>query len=138
MAVEDHLARLSRVAHAHRMDGNKFEKADVRTAWRDTTSFMAAHKFDNRVLLMGRTLNDYKMRLATCALTLSGARRPKRGILDLGGTTLKWLFGVSTQADLHDLNSRIEALTASEKTVLHLLDHHASIFNETLQITRSN
>jgi hypothetical protein len=138
MAVEDHLAQLSRVAHAHRMDGNKFEKADVRTAWRDTTSFMAAHKIDNRVLLMGRTLNDSKTRLATCALTLSGARRPKRGILDLGGTTLKWLFGVSTQADLQDLNSRIEALAVSDKTVIHLLDQHASIINETLQLTRSN
>ncbi|KZR96153.1 Uncharacterized protein APZ42_009673, partial [Daphnia magna] len=137
-AVEDHLAKLSRVAHAHHMDGTKFEKDDVRTAWRDTTSFMAANKIDNQVRLMGRTLNDSKTRLATCALTLSGARRPKRGILDLGGSTLKWLFGVSTQADLQDLNSRIEALTNSDKTVIHLLDQHASIINETLQITRSN
>ncbi|KZS11578.1 Uncharacterized protein APZ42_023719 [Daphnia magna] len=115
-AVEDHLAKLSRVAHAHHMDGTKFEKDDVRTAWRDTTSFMTANKIDNQVRLMGRTLNDSKTRLATCALTLSGARRPKRGILDLGGSTLKWLFGVSTQADLQDLNSRIEALTNSDKT----------------------
>ncbi|KZS03675.1 Uncharacterized protein APZ42_033546, partial [Daphnia magna] len=137
-AVEDHLAKLSQVAHDHHMDGIKFEKDDVRTAWRDTTSFMAANKIDNQVRLMGRTLNDSKTRLATCALTLSGARRPKRGILDLGGTTLKWLFGVSTQADLQDLNSRIEALTNSDKTVIHLLDQHASIINETLQITRSN
>ncbi|KAK4007141.1 hypothetical protein OUZ56_012302 [Daphnia magna] len=84
-AVEDHLAKLSRVAHAHHMDGTKFEKDDVSTAWRDTTSLMTANKIDNQVRLMGRTLNDSKTRLATCALTLSGARRPKRGILDLGG-----------------------------------------------------
>ena len=62
----------------------------------------------------------------------------KRGILDIGGTALKWLFGVSTQQDLVDLSMDMENMGHNQQQIVHLLDKQATIVNETLQITRDN
>ena len=137
-AIEQHLSDLSQVAIKHRKDGVHFEKTDASSAWRDTTSFMAADKIDKRVLLLRRTLLTSKTRLAACALSLLGANRPKRAVFDFGGTALKWLFGISTNAEFLNLNSRIESMETHDRTVVHLLERHASIVNETLQISRGN
>lgn len=136
--VEKHLEEMSSLAAKHRKDGANFEKMDAHTAWRDTTSFMAADKIDKKVLLLSRAVNNSKSRLTTCALTLSGAGRPKRGVLDAGGSMLKWLFGVTTQADLLDLHNKIETMGKQNREIVHVLDKHASIVNETLQLTREN
>jgi hypothetical protein len=137
-AIEQHLSDLSQVAIKHRKDGVHFEKTDASSAWRDTTSFMAADKIDKRVLLLRQTLLTSKTRLAACALSLLGAYRPKRAIFDFGVTALKWLFGISTNAEFLNLNSRIESMETHDRTVVHLLECHASIVNETLQISRGN
>ncbi|KAK4007050.1 hypothetical protein OUZ56_012205 [Daphnia magna] len=36
-----------------------------------------------------------------------GPRRAKRGIIDVGGTALHWLFGVATSQDLEGLNGQL-------------------------------
>ncbi|KZS02277.1 Uncharacterized protein APZ42_000741 [Daphnia magna] len=51
---------------------------------------------------------------------------------------LKWLFGVTTHADLLNLNNKIETMGKQNREVVHVLDKHASIVNETLQLTREN
>ncbi|XP_045023829.1 uncharacterized protein LOC123468593 [Daphnia magna] len=83
--VEKHLEEMSSLAAKHRKDGANFEKMDAHTAWRDTTSFMAADKIDKKVLLLSRAVNNSKNR-----------------------------------------------------EIVHVLDKHASIVNETLQLTREN
>ena len=99
---------------------------------------MAADKIDKRVLLLRRTLLTFKTRLEACALSLLGSNRPKRAIFDFEGTALKWLFGISTNKEFLNLNSRIESMETYDQTVVHLLERHASIVNTTLQISRGN
>jgi len=62
----------------------------------------------------------------------------RRGILDIVGTALKWLFGVSTQQDLVELSGDIENIGHRQQQIVHLLDKQATIVIETLQITRDN
>lgn len=126
-ALDKHLNDLSQVAPKHRKDEATFEKTDAHSAWRDTTSYMAADKIEKRVSLLRRTLNNSQSRLTTYYMSLSGTHRPKRGIINLGGTTLKWLFGLSTEADLQILNNRIETMETRDQTVVHILDQHAYI-----------
>ena len=54
----------------------------------------------------------------------------KRGILDIGGTALKWLFGVSTQSDLIELNTEMEKRGIQQQQIVHLLDKQATIMNK--------
>jgi hypothetical protein len=55
---------------------------------------MAAGKIETKVFFFSTFLNMTKNRVSTCTMALSEEK--KRGILDIGGTALKWLFGVST------------------------------------------
>ncbi|KAK4030895.1 hypothetical protein OUZ56_024281 [Daphnia magna] len=57
--VENHLDEMS-LAAKHKKDGANFEKMDAHTAWRDTTSFMAADKIEKKVLLLSRAVNNSK------------------------------------------------------------------------------
>jgi leucyl aminopeptidase len=59
-------------------------------------------------------------------------------VIDGGGSALKWLFGVTTQADLAGLNKKISGLTGRENEIVHLMDHQATVVNESFWEIRTN
>ncbi|KAK4017794.1 hypothetical protein OUZ56_033600 [Daphnia magna] len=65
------------------------------------------------------------------AVNLPLARR-KRGLVDGGGKVLSWLFGVSTQEDLQHVHGRLDKLSTEATSIVHALEVHASLINETL------
>jgi tetrahydromethanopterin S-methyltransferase subunit B len=50
----------------------------------------------------------------------------RRGILNLGGTVLKSLFGVAVAADVLQLHTAIDKLRAREGDIVHSLDDQVS------------
>lgn len=79
---------------------------------------------------------DDRIRTTLKTLGRPDTPRPKRGILDGGGTALKWLFGVATEDDFERLNHQLSNLSAQQKEVVHLLEHQASVVNESLSESR--
>ena len=136
-SVELLLTQLSEAAKRHRADADSFHKKDVRTSFRDTSSYMAAEKIETKVFFFSTLLNMTKNRVSICTMALSG-EKTKRGILDIGGTALKWLFGVSTQSDLMELNTEMENRGIQQQQIVHLLDKQATIVNQTQQIAHSS
>ncbi|KAK4007349.1 hypothetical protein OUZ56_012509 [Daphnia magna] len=63
--------------------------------------------------------------------------RVKRGLVDGGGRLINWLFGVSTQEDLEHVNGRINKLSTETTSIVHALEVHASLINETLWETKA-
>jgi hypothetical protein len=98
---------------------------------------MAARKIETKVFFFSTLLNMTKDRVSTCTMALSG-EKTKRGILDIGGTALKWLFGVSTQSDLMERNTEMEKKGIQQQQIVHLLDKQATIVNQTQQIAHSS
>ncbi|KZS03803.1 Uncharacterized protein APZ42_033383 [Daphnia magna] len=62
-----------------------------------------------------------------------GPRRAKRGIIDVGGTALHWLFGVATSQDLEGLNGQLQALGGETLGIVSAVAHQATLVNETLR-----
>ncbi|XP_057379621.1 uncharacterized protein LOC130701715 [Daphnia carinata] len=62
-----------------------------------------------------------------------GPRRAKRGIIDVGGTALQWLFGVATSQDLEELNGQLQALGGETSGIVSAVAHQATLVNETLR-----
>jgi hypothetical protein len=56
----------------------------------------------------------------------------------MGGTALKWLFGVSTQSDLIDLHTEMEKRGLQQQQIVHLIDKQVTIANQTQQIAHSS
>lgn len=81
---------------------------------------------------------DDRIRTTLNILNRPDTPRPKRGILDGGGTALKWLFGVATESDFERLNHQLGNLSVRQKEVVHLLEHQASVVNESLSESRKN
>jgi hypothetical protein len=46
----------------------------------------------------------------------------RRGLIDVGGTLLKTLFGIATVADLSDLHTTVDDLHRKENTIVHSLN----------------
>lgn len=76
-------------------------------------------------------LNELK-----AAVNLEGTRT-KRALVDGGGKILYWLFGGSTQEDLEHVNNRVEKLSTETTSIVHALEVHASLINETLWQTQA-
>ncbi|KAK4012320.1 hypothetical protein OUZ56_021420 [Daphnia magna] len=64
--------------------------------------------------------------------------RVKRGLVNGGGRLLNWLFGVSTQEDLEQVNGQINKLSTETTSIAHALEVHASLINETLWETKAS
>ena len=137
ISVELLIKQLSDIAACHRKDVMSFHATDVSSAFRDTSRFMAAEKIETKVLVFSTLLNMTKSRLSTCTMALTSGKM-RRGILDIGGTALKWLLGVSIQQDLVESSADMENMGHRQQQIVHLLDKQATIVNETLQVTRDN
>ena len=91
-----------------------------------------AKKLDVKCNWFERELNQSEHRLATFRDAIGSPHRHRRAVIDGGGSVLKWLFGVATQADLTGLNKKISGLTRRENEIVHLMDHQATVVNESL------
>ncbi|KAI9565087.1 hypothetical protein GHT06_008841 [Daphnia sinensis] len=58
--------------------------------------------------------------------------RRQRGVMDGGGTVLNRLFGVATTDDLVKVNKNIEQLSTESTAIVHALEVHTSLINETV------
>ncbi|KAI9557206.1 hypothetical protein GHT06_017023 [Daphnia sinensis] len=66
--------------------------------------------------------------------TVCAPRRPRRqrGVMDGGGTVMNRLFWVATTDHLVKLNKNIEQLSMESAAIVHALEVHTSIINETV------
>jgi methyl-accepting chemotaxis protein len=78
-----------------------------------------------------RRLNELK------AAVSSEGPRTKRALVDGGGKILSWLFGVSTQEELEHVNDHVEKLSTETTSIVHAMEVHASLINETLWETKA-
>lgn len=70
--------------------------------------------------------------------TISTNSNRPRGIVDGGGKTLHWMFGVTTDKELEKVNKKIELLSTENTAVVHALEMQASVVNETLWEVQAN
>lgn len=61
--------------------------------------------------------------------TLPSGPRVPRGILNIGGHVLNFLFGVLTTTHYEELNTKIESLQGSNKEIQHVISEQLSIVN---------
>ena len=76
-------------------------------------------------------LGNARKRLAEM-ISVVKTGRSKRGIFDGVGQGFKWLFGVATSSDLMAISDRVDGLSKNQEDIVHLMDHQATITNETL------
>ncbi|KAK4013989.1 hypothetical protein OUZ56_026537 [Daphnia magna] len=81
-------------------------------------------------LELSRIIRDWYDTLNEVA---GGPRRPKRGIIDIGGTTLHWMFGAATNQDLEGLNGQLQALGGKTTRIVNAVAYQATLVNETLR-----
>jgi hypothetical protein len=53
----------------------------------------------------------------------------KRGLINMGGSLLKVLFGMATVADLAGLHTTADKLSQTKETVVHALNDQATFIN---------
>jgi hypothetical protein len=58
-------------------------------------------------------------------------QRSKRGLMDVGGSTLQWLFGVATDRDLETLSKQLQTLGRETTGIVHAMGQQATLVNET-------
>ncbi|KAK4024461.1 hypothetical protein OUZ56_009884 [Daphnia magna] len=92
----------------------------------------AAKKLDVKCRWFERELNQSEHRLAIFRDAIGYPAKQRRAVIDGGGSALKWLFGVATQADLSGLNKKITGLAHRENEIVHLMDQQATVVNESL------
>ncbi len=59
-------------------------------------------------------------------------KRNKRGMIDGRGKILNWLFGVSTTEELDKVNNQVAKLSTETTAIVHALETHTTLINETL------
>ena len=74
----------------------------------------------------------------TLNATLTSTRDNPRGLIDLGGKALKWLFGTPSNEDLETINTKLAALAGSNEAIVNVLEEQATIVNETIWTTKLN
>jgi hypothetical protein len=58
-------------------------------------------------------------------------QRSKRGLMDVGGSTLQWLFGVATDRDLETLSKQLQTLGRERTEIVHVMIQQATMVYET-------
>ena len=99
---------------------------------------IAAKRITSRMQSFLKGMENAADRLSNIKKALNTNQRNRRSLVDGGGTILKWLFGVSTQKDLEELNNQIPLLSRNQREVIHIIDKQATVLNESLWETRTN
>jgi hypothetical protein len=79
-------------------------------------------------------VNAFKMRqqrMLALLTTHNGARRSKRGLLDIGGHLLHSLFGVATSGQIARLNEALTEVKDSQQGITHAHTALATVVNQT-------
>jgi enhancing lycopene biosynthesis protein 2 len=85
-----------------------------------------------------------KSALSTLENKLAGLKEylPKadkcRGLIDVGGTILKTLFGVATIVDLGDLHTTVDVLQQKEDAIVHSLNQQVTYLKQLDGLVRFN
>ena len=84
-------------------------------------------------------LNDIEDQLgqANDMIGINNIRKP-RGLIDLGGDVLKWLFGTVTNNDLENINRRLHLNAKTNEDIVHSIEEQASLVSESLRRTHLN
>jgi len=105
--------------------------------WSSNLELLAKERVETKLGMFSELLDYSKKRLETFRRTISSTVRNKRGVIDGGGTVLKWLFGVATQTDLEGINEKVTGLTNRQQEIAHLLQQQATVVNESLWEVRT-
>jgi hypothetical protein len=87
--------------------------------------FVKPHNPINELRQVKATLSSLENRLEDLKDLLPKVDA-RRGLLNLGGSVLKVLFGTVTVADLEKLHETVERLHRNEKTVVHAVNQHVT------------
>lgn len=66
--------------------------------------------------------------------TLTPHSRKERGLINLGGSALKFLFGTLDNGDLQALSHRIDGVAGDSKKILHLLHEQTTIVSQVVKM----
>ena len=86
-----------------------------------------ANQWIQRLDRKQRTLQN----LITATVHGSTDRRVKRGVINLGGSFLQWLFGTATDADIQACRRLIEITRIQQKLLVHVSDKLVTVVNHT-------
>jgi len=64
--------------------------------------------------------------------------RSKRGIMDFGGTVLKWLFGVATTSDIKKIAEAVQREKGRNVEVFQMIEIQTSLINEAVWASQTN
>ena len=104
----------------------------MKSSHKEIKSFTQLTKFfHTKASMCVADLDEVTRRFDSNMLVLAHVRN-RRGVFDGVGTGLKWLFGVSTTSDLEQINSQVANLQNNQEEMTHIMQHQASIANETL------
>ena len=101
------------------------------------------HKLTNDSLATLDTISD-RLSVLTDMLGANTLKFPNpeanrsRGIINLGGDILKWLFGTPNNHDLEKLNSQLKSNSQDKLEIIHALEDQATVVAETFHQTTLN
>ena len=91
------------------------------------------------------TLNAIELRLTESTrvtninlLEENSKVRPTRGMVNLGGDILKWLFGTVSNTDLVNLHNRLQTNAQTNEEIVHSIQDQATTVSENLRRTELN
>ncbi|KAK4024598.1 hypothetical protein OUZ56_010021 [Daphnia magna] len=99
---------------------------------------IAAKRIFSKLRSFSKELESVAEQFTTVKEALNTNQRNRRSLIDGGGSALKWLFGVSTQQDLEELNSQVQQVKLNQKEMIHIMDKQATVLNESLWESRTN
>ena len=120
---------------------NILQQQEVAEKWKNQGSRpqqIAVKRISSRMKIFLREIGNAADQLTNIKGALNTNQRNRRSLIDGGGSVLKWLFGVSTQTDLEELNSQIQLLSGNQREIIHIVDKQATVLNESLWETRTN
>ena len=91
------------------------------------------------------TLNAIEQRLTESILVAnldlvekSSKVRPNRGMINLGGDILKWVFGTASNTDLVNFHSRLQTFAQANEAIVFSIQDQATTVSENLRRTELN
>jgi hypothetical protein len=90
----------------------------------------------NDTYTSARELQQVKVILMLLEERLNGVKTmlprvdARRGLIDLGGSLLKALFGTATVTDLNTLHDTVRALDENEENVIHVVNQHVTYIKQ--------
>ncbi|KZS19991.1 Uncharacterized protein APZ42_013436 [Daphnia magna] len=91
---------------------------------------IAGKRIFSNLRSFSKELESVTEHFTTVKEALNTNPRNRRSLIDGGGSALKWLFGVSTQQDLEELNSQEQQVKLNQKEMIHIMNKQATVLKE--------